>query len=136
MSHSGDAGTGRPAPYGEDVAQIVHLFACLAYENTAPPEAESEAGPEYRAGLTHGRLVEQELVARIAAMAAGRSREPVHIPYDGARAADSEFRRGTAAGRRLVHEALLVSHRMIMGESCPSCGQSGPGGHAAHCRHS
>ncbi len=138
MSHPGDAGTGRPPQRGEDVAEIVHLFACLAsaYGTTAAPEAEQCAdGHRYRAGLAHGRLVEQELVARIAAMAAGRGREPVQIPYDASRAADAEFRRGVAAGRRLVHESVLVSYRMIMGESCPTCGHSGADGHAAHCRY-
>lgn len=137
MTASGDAGTGRPAQRGEDVAGIVHLFACLASlpDEPAGPPDEQSTGHEYSLGLAHGRLVEQELVARIAAMAAGRHRAPVHVPHDYTRAADGEYRRGVAAGRRLVHESVLVSHRMIMGESCPSCAGAGPGGHSAGCRY-
>ncbi|MEV4410347.1 hypothetical protein [Catellatospora sp. NPDC049609] len=139
MTSPGDASVGPHAHPGQDAAAIVHLFACLACadDERAPQQAQpgGPAGERYRQGVAHGRRVEQELVARLAAMAAGRRRTPVHIPYDPVRAADADYRRGMAAGRRIVHESVLVSHRMITGEACPVCAGTGTSGHHDACRY-
>ncbi|GAA1404055.1 hypothetical protein [Catellatospora coxensis] len=128
---------------GEDVAAVIHLFARLAsFDDTPdrvrPPDSADDAlagGEQYRRGVEHGRRTEEELIARIVAMAAGRHRSPVRIPDDAAGPADAGYRQGMIAGRRHVHEAVLVSHRMIHGLACPACAGSGPDGHAAGCRY-
>ncbi|GAA1388138.1 hypothetical protein GCM10009661_75960 [Catellatospora chokoriensis] len=144
VNGSGDAAAGPRGP-GEDAVAIVRLFACLACEGDdieplrgdaagGPPSGEhAGAGTAYRLGVRAGRRVEQELVARLVAMAARRDRRPVPMGYDAARVADPEYRRGLVAGRRLVHGALLVSWRMAHGEACPACGATGINGHDPAC---
>ncbi|MEU7827026.1 hypothetical protein [Catellatospora sp. NPDC049133] len=66
-------------------------------------------------------------------MAARHGRRPVLVAYDAALVTDAEYRRGLAAGRRLVHQTLLVSRRMIHGEACPVCGAAGVEGHDSTC---
>ncbi|GAA1392944.1 hypothetical protein ACFQZ4_36990 [Catellatospora coxensis] len=137
---NGDAGAGPHSRRSEDVAATVYRFACLArvgdITHTSVPDPDGgtlATSVEFRDGMERGRHVEQELIARIAAMAAGWHRPPVHIPYDAARAASADYQQGMAAGRRLVHESLLVSHRMVNGQTCPRCDATGVNDHAADC---
>lgn len=126
---------------GEDVAAIINLFACLASFDDAParvPDSTDEgrtAGEGYRRGAEHGRRVEEELIARIVAMAAGWRRSPVRIPVDEAWAADAGYRQGMNDGRHHVHEAVLISHRMVDGLPCPDCSGTGLDGHAGGCKY-
>lgn len=144
MNVPGDPAAGAPGR-GEDVAAIVRLFACLACEDddSEPLHGDSagrspsgdDAGPGsvYWQGVRAGRRVEQELVARLVAMAARRDRRPLSVGHDAALVSDAEYRRGLVAGRRVVHRALLVSRRMIHGEACPACGAAGIDGHDSAC---
>jgi hypothetical protein len=153
VTQQGDAAAG-PNACGEDVAAIVALFAGLAREDegswagpgvpSMPSGEAAERTPSadratrrttYWQGVHDGRRIEEELVARISAMAARRDRNPMAVTYDTGLVTDAEYRRGLVAGRGLVHQALLVSRRMAHGEACPACGATALTGHEAACRY-